>query len=162
MKRAAGDAVKIWFVAAANRSEKVQIEVRVTQFERIEGPLNQANSTAQRLFALKQFEHAADAAIAIALMNAGVMRMQIYDARLETDERERVSDELGAVECAQHLSAGICGDNKSRHRLDFEVGFAPDRALQVHARVKFRERVAFAHDDAIHHRRCPALRTAGT
>ena len=88
-------------------------------------------------FALKEFQHAADAAIAIIGVHAGHMRMQIRKRIANADDRERVAHQTIAVERAEDLAAGIGSDHKCSDGLDFEIRFLPDFALQRDAAVKF-------------------------
>ena len=65
MQRTGGDTVKIVEIFARDGAEAVEIEVRVANFKRIESPADQANVAADGFFALKKFQHAAHATIAI-------------------------------------------------------------------------------------------------
>src|SRR5580704_6423945 len=88
------------------------------------------------------------------------MGMQVDDAVAEAHKGQRVSDEIVPIERAENLTAGIRGNDKSGHRLQFQVRFAPHLPLQLHTRLKFGQLDALAHDDGIAHRCWAALPTA--
>src|SRR2546426_9708451 len=125
--------------------------MRIAQFERIERPLNEADSTAQGFAALKKFEHAAHAAIPVFALNTGHVGMEVWHAVTQANDRERVAHQTVAVKCTQHLTAGIRGDDKHRARLDFQVGFSPNRALEIDTMMEVIEALAFPNDDFLAH-----------
>src|SRR6266404_6999580 len=142
-------AVKIGNVLSADCAQPVQIEMRVLHLQRIKRPLHQANPAAQGLIALEQFQHPPHAAVPIGRAHARLVRVQIHKALLlHTHHRQRVSHQLAAVECPQHLSAGNRRHHEHRHRLGFQVRFAPDFALQLHTRAKFLECATLSNYDS--------------
>src|ERR1700730_238526 len=156
MQRAGRYPIKVRQVPPANGPQSIQIEVRIAQFERIEGPLDQTNSTVQSLFALKQFQHPANPAVPMVPVNGSVVGVQKRPAVAPSAHRQGVADEFTAHKRAQDLATGIrCHDEHGR-RLDLQVLFTPDFALQLHTVMEFRQSVALSHDDASAHRRCSA------
>ena len=58
---AGGGAVLIAHVAAYDRAQPLDVEVGVFNFERIEGPLDEFDAARESVFALFEFQLAADA-----------------------------------------------------------------------------------------------------
>src|ERR1700722_5443328 len=158
MEGTGGNAIEVWFEGACDAAEAVQVEVGISQFERIEGPLDEADIARKSLFALEELEPSADATVAVVVVDASVMRMDEDDAVAVTDDAERVADEAIAVEGAENLAARFRGDEEPRDGLDFEVFLAPDFTLERNARFKLGESCAFAYDDAVAHRCGATLR----
>ena len=55
MQWACGDAVEVGNIASANGPEPVDVEVGVLGFEGVKGPFDEANTAAERVFALEKF-----------------------------------------------------------------------------------------------------------
>src|SRR6266568_3288909 len=71
-------------------------------------------------------------------------------------DRQGVTDQLFAVKSAENLSARVrCHYEKGR-RLDLQICFTPNFPLQLHASVKFLDRVTTPHNDGSRHRAAPA------
>src|SRR2546430_9910895 len=51
----------------------------------------------------------------------------------QANDRERIAHQAVAVESPQYFTAGMRGDHKHGGRLDFQVGFSPNLALEIHA-----------------------------
>src|SRR5437899_5008033 len=151
MQRAGRDPVQIRKIFSANRAEAVQVEVRIAKLERIEGPLNEANATAQSFFALKQFEPATNAAVAIVGVDAGHVRVEEGLAIAQTNQCECIADKPVAIKRAKYLAAGVCRNDEYGGGLDFQVLLAPDFALEIHATMELFERLTFAHNDVLDH-----------
>src|SRR5580698_5627346 len=158
MEGTGGNAIEVWFVGACDAAEAVQVEVGISQFERIEGPLDEADISGESFFALEKLELSTDAAVAIVLMNAGVVGVDKDDAVAVTDDAERVAHEPRSVISAQDLAAGFRGDEEARDRLDFEVFLAPDLPLERNAGFKLGKSRALTYDDAVAHRCGATLR----
>src|SRR5256884_3627331 len=151
MKRTGRDAVQIRMIFPANGAKPVQIEVRVAKFEGIKRPLNEPDSTAQGFRALKKFQQAANATVAVFAVHTGHVEMEIRQAFTQANHRQRVAHQVGAVESPQHFTARMRGDHKHGSRLDLQVAFPPDLALEIHATVEVIETLAFPNDDLLAH-----------
>src|SRR5260370_15291647 len=151
MKRTGRDAVQIGMIFPADRAEPVQIEVRVANFEGIERPLHETDSAAQGFGALKELQHAANAAVAVFAAHTGHVGMQVGNAVTQANNRERVAHQTVAGKCAQHFPAGMRGHYKHRSRLDFQVGFSPNLALEIHATMEFIQTLALPNGDLLAH-----------
>src|SRR3989442_3812727 len=92
VERIGGHPVEIWNVTGANRAEPIQVEVGVSWFERVEGPLDEPNAATNGLLALEQLQLAADAAITILGQDAGHVRMEIGRAITNAGYSHRVAD----------------------------------------------------------------------
>jgi hypothetical protein len=135
----------------ANGAKPVQIEVRVAKFEGIKRPLNEPDSAAQSFFALKKFQQAANATVAVFAVHTGHVRMEVRQAVPQANDRERVAHQAVAVESPQYFTAGMRGDHKHGSRLDFQVGFSPNLALEIHATMEVIETLALPNDDLLAH-----------
>src|SRR5690348_16299300 len=158
MQRAAGHPIKIGKIAPGNRAEPVHIEAGIARLERVEGPLNQPNSPAQRLFALKELQAAADAAIAVGRQHSRHVGMQVRSGVAQRRESQSVTDKTRTIERAQHLAAGLRGDHKQGYWLDLQVSLSPNLPLQIDAGVELLERLALANDHFRRHGRGRAHR----
>src|SRR2546427_231608 len=72
-------------------------------------------------------------------------------ATTRADDRERVPHQTLAVKGPQPLTAGMRGDDKHSARLDFQVGFSPNRALEIDTMMEVIEALAFPNDDFLAH-----------
>jgi hypothetical protein len=113
--------------------------------------LNEPDSAAQRFVALKKFQHPADTAVPVFAAHSGHVRMEIWYATAQANHGKRIAHQLVAIKSAQHLSAGMRRDHKHGGRLDLQVGFSPDLALELHATMEFIEAFALPHDDFLAH-----------
>jgi hypothetical protein len=57
------------------------------------------------------------------------MRVEVRDAALESDDRERETHKTIAIESSKHFAARMRGDDKQRGRLDFQIRFSPNLTL---------------------------------
>src|ERR1700719_5078568 len=89
------------------------------------------------------------------------MRMQVNHIFTQTHHRQRVTDQPLAVKGPQNLPSGNRRHHKHRHRFHFQVRFAPNFALQLHARLILLQRRALSHHDTRAHRFCAASRSSG-
>src|SRR2546423_6455624 len=89
------------------------------------------------------------------------MRMQIRQVTAQPGDCERISHHGLTVERPQNLSAGHQGNNEHRGRLDLQILFAPNLALQRDAIMKFFQRCTRPDDDSAAHdrasRACEAI-----
>src|SRR5690242_103061 len=163
MQRAGRDAIKIRNVLPANRPEPVQIKMRVAKLQRVEGPLNQPDSPAQRFVALKKLQHPPNALVAVVAQHARHVRMQVRCAIPQTDHRERVADHAVVIKRPEDLPSGVRRHHERCDWLNFQVCFAPNLALESHATLKLLELLAFANLDArAHFRACAFASSPGT
>src|ERR1700730_12973397 len=88
MKRAGGNAVQVGLISPAEGAKAVQIEVRIAQLQRVEGPFNQPDSASQSFVALEQFQHPADASVAVISVHAGHVGMEIRHGAAKPDDRK--------------------------------------------------------------------------
>jgi len=72
---------------------------------------------------------------------------RVREAVTQANDRERVAHQAVAVERPQHFTAGKRGDHKHGSRLDFQVGFSPNLALEIHATMEVIETLALPNDD---------------
>ncbi len=72
------------------------------------------------------------------------MRVEIGSSVAKADEGKSEANHFSAVEGADHLAAGLCGDDEGDVGFDFEVSLAPDGALESDAGVEVGEGVAEA------------------
>src|SRR5580698_8115880 len=158
MEGTGGNAIEVWFVGACDAAEAVQVEVGISQFERIEGPLDEADISGESFCALEKLELSTDAAVAVVLMNAGVVGVDEDDAVAVSDDAEGIAHEPRSVISAQDLAAGFRGDEEAGDRLDFEVFLAPDLPLERNAGFKLGKSSALTYDDAVAHRCGATLR----
>ena len=147
VQRAFGDSVAIRDEAAGDGAETHEIEVGVFQFERIEGPFDQANLAFQRVVALEKFQAASDALILVFGQHGGHVGMQKWFGCARADQGEREADHFIAVEGTEDLAAGVMRYDKDG-RGDGDL-FAPDMKLQADAGFVFRERIAVADFDFV-------------
>src|SRR5690242_1902090 len=129
--------------------------MRVAKFQRIERPLNQPDSPAQRFVALKKLQHPAHAPVAVIAQHSRHVRMQVRHAIAHTDHRERVADQPGAIKRSQYLPPGLRRHHERRDWLNLQVCLAPNLALELHTTLKLLELLALADLDwAAHFRVC--------
>ncbi len=147
VERAGGDSIEIGNELAGEGAETIEIEMSVASFERVEGPFDEANVAGEGFVALKEFEHAADAAIAMGGEDAGHVGMEIAGGAADACHGETEADHGIAIEGANDVAAGLVGDDESDVRFDLEVGFAPDGFLDLDATVEVVEESAFADGD---------------
>lgn len=125
----------------------------VFRFERIEGPLDEADIAAKGFFTLREFELAADAAVAMGWKNGGHVGMEIRRGIAEADVGFGETDHGVAVEGAEDLAAGVVGDDVGDVGFSVEVGIGPDFAGDLHATVEVGEFVKGAdgngHNDLV-------------
>src|SRR6202171_993167 len=151
VKRTSRNVVQIRMIFPADSAKPVQIKVCVANFKGIERPLNEPDFAAQGFGALKEFQHSANAPVAVFAVHPGHVGMQVRNAVTKPNDRERVSHQAFAIESAKHLAAGMRGDDKHGSRLDFQVGFSPNLALELHATMEFIETFALPSDDLLAH-----------
>ena len=71
------------------------------------------------------------------------MRVEIGSFIADTDEGHGEADHGGAVEGAEDLATSLVGNDEGDVGLGFEVGLAPDGALEFDAAVEVGKRSAF-------------------
>jgi len=151
VERAGGDAVETGDVAAADGAETIEIEMGVFGFEGIESPFDKTDAAAESVFALEEFELAADAAIAMGRENASHVGVEIRSVIVDANEGFGEADESVTIEGAEDLTAGLIGDDKGGGGLGFELGVAPNFAGELDATVEFVEGVEGADGDFAGH-----------
>src|SRR5215469_6946684 len=156
MQRAGRCPIKVRQVLSRNRPQPVQIEVGIAKFQGVKGPLNEPDSPAQSFFTLEEFQHAANAAIAIIAQHTGHVGMEIRHAVPQACDRQGVGDHAAVFKRTQDLAAGVRGHHEHGDRLNLQIRLAPDLPLEFHAALKFLELLAFAHLNVrAHWRACP-------
>ena len=108
----------------------------VARFERIEGPFDKANVARESFVALEEFQHAADAAIAVGRENAGHVGVQVASVTADGGHGESEADHGVAIERADDVTTGLIGDDKGDVGLDLKIGFTPDGFLNGDAAVE--------------------------
>src|SRR5260370_9684581 len=73
--------------------------------------------------------------------------MQVGCAAPQARDRERKRQRAITVECPELLAACMRGDHKHGRWFDFQIGFSPNRALQVDTMVEVIEALAFPDDN---------------
>src|SRR4029077_3468751 len=119
----------------------------VAGFERVEGPLDQANVARQRFVALEELQHAADAAVAVRRENAGHVGVEIAGVAANGGHSESEANHGVAIERTDDLAAGLISDHERNVGLDLEIGFTPNALLDSDTPVKVVEGGAFADGD---------------
>jgi len=150
MERAGGDAVEVGNVAARDGAESVEIEVGVFGFERVEGPLDEADVAPKGVFALHEFELAADAAIAVRWQDSGHVGVEVRCAVVEADVGFGETDHGVVFKGAEDLAAGVVGDDVGHVGFGVEFGVGPDFAGDLDAAVEVVEGVEEADGDFRH------------
>src|SRR5579864_8297129 len=108
---AGGCAVLIANIAAHDCAEPLDIEIRVLDFERIEGPLDELDTARESVFALLELE--ANALIAILRRDAEHVTVQIgFAPCLETGNGEAEADHAAAIVRTESLAADFSGDDE--------------------------------------------------
>jgi hypothetical protein len=151
VERAGGDAVEIGDVTAGDGAEAIEIEVGVFCFEGIEGPFDEADVATEGVFALEEFEEAADAAIAMGREDPGHVGVEVGSGVVEADDCFGEADESVAIESAEDLAAGVMRDDEGDAGFGIEVGVTPNLAGDLDAAVEFVEGVEVADDDVWGH-----------
>ena len=147
MEWAGGDAVEIGDVVAGDGTEAIDVEVSVLGFEWIESPLDEADVAAEGVFALREFELAANPAVAVRGENRGHVGVEIRGTAVNADEGFGEADEGVAIESTENLAAGVVGDDEGDVGFGFQFGIAPNFAGDLHAAAKFVEGVQRADGD---------------
>ena len=147
MEWAGGDAVEIGNVASRDGAETIDIEVRVFGFERVEGPLDETNAAAKGVLALREFELAANTAIAVRGKNGGHVGVEVRGFVVQTDEGFGEADHVRAIESAEDLAAGVVGDDVGDVGFGVEFGVGPNFAGDLDAAVEVVEGVEVADGD---------------
>jgi len=113
MEGAGSNAVEVGDVSTDEGTETIEVEVGVAGFERVEGPFDQANVAGEGLFALEEFDGAADFTVTVFGEDAGHVGVEIRNFFANADEGHGEADHDGAVEGAEDLAAGLVGDDES-------------------------------------------------
>lgn len=135
VERAAGDAVEVWKVAADDPAELAEVEVGVRGLEGIEGPVDGAEAAPEGVFALGEFEDAADAGALEVGEDADAVGVEA--GVLESDEGEGEADDGSLVKSAENFAGKAAGDGEDGAAFDVAVGVAPDAVLEVDEGVEF-------------------------
>src|SRR5271169_4711283 len=88
LQRRRGDAILIDGIAASDCSQAFEIEIRVLDFQRIEGPLQQFVAVRDGVLPLEQLDPPAEAGVAMALFHREHVRVQIGVSVTNTGNRE--------------------------------------------------------------------------
>ena len=144
VERACGDAVEIRDVGADDGAESIEVEVSVADFEGIEGPFDETDVAGEGFFALEEFEETTDFAVAVGSEDSGHVRVEVGREAMEADDGHGEADHEFAIEGSDDLAAGLVGDDEHGVGRGFEIGFAPDEALDFYAAVEVREGGEFA------------------
>lgn len=151
MQRAGRDSIEIRNVMTGDGAETIDVEVGVFGFERIEGPLNEANVTAESVIALSEFELTADAAVAVRRKNSGHMGVEKNGVVADRDKSLGETDHEVTIEGPQDLAAGMVRDDKSNVRFGFEFGVAPNVEGDFDTAPEFVEGMKWADGDVSGH-----------
>ena len=141
MERAGGNPVKIGDVTAGNGAKAIYVEMCVLGFEWVEGPLDEAEATPESIVPLKQFQLAADAAIAVGREDGGHVRVEIRSVIVQTDEGFRKSDHGVAIKCPEDLPSGMVGDDICDMGFGIQFCITPNFAGDLNTTMKFLERM---------------------
>lgn len=125
-------AVLIVHVAADNSAEPLDVEKSVLKLEWIEGPLNEAEPSRDRVTALFKFHFASQTAVPVSGKHAQHMAMKvILAAWLEAGNAKAKGHHLAGIESAQHLAADFGCHDKEAQRKQLHILKTPDLALQT-------------------------------
>src|SRR5438270_7083955 len=131
-------------VAPRDGAEPRQIEVRVLDFQRIEGPFQQVKAGLERVIALGQLQAAAEAIISPRLAHRQHVRVQIRMAGARAGNGESKADQLAAIKGADDLPADFPADHEHAQRDQVHVVKIPDLFLQRDAGLELFHAVALA------------------
>jgi len=150
VKRTGGDAVEIGDVTAGDGAKAVDVEVRVLCFERVEGPLDEMDTSTKGVFPLGEFKLAANVAIAMAREDGGHVGVEIRGVIVESDQSLGETDHFVAFESAKDLATGVVGDDVGDVRFGVEFSVHPDGSGDLDATVKVIEGVEGTNGDVGH------------
>jgi len=150
VKWAGGDAIEIGDVAAGDGAKTVDVEVGVLGFQRIEGPLDEMDTSTKGVFPLGEFELAANVAITMARKDGGHVGVEIRGVIVESDESLGETDHFVVFESAKNLAAGVIGNDVGDVRFGVEFGVGPDGSGDLDATVKVIEGVKGTNGDVGH------------
>lgn len=110
---AGGVAVLVRDEARNDSAEAFDVEVGVFEFEGIEGPLDEVDAQFESEFALAEFQHAADAGVAIPVDDAHHLTMEEgVAAGFNAGDGDEEGDHAVAIEGAEDLAADLGGDDE--------------------------------------------------
>ena len=113
----------------------------VQRLKRIEGPFDQVDVAAERLNALRQFQHAPGAGVAVFGQHPEHVAMQIcLRTGLDAGNGQAETHHALAVERAEGMAADFGGDDKQTQRDQFDFLEAPNHLLQSHGFLQIRQR----------------------
>src|SRR5262249_8707411 len=143
-------------VAPGNRPQPNQVQVRVLDLQRIEGPFDEFETFRDGIFALGQLKPAAQAVIAPAIAHSQHVRMQVSVASASAGNGKNEAYELViplAVESADDLAADLLAyyEHAQRHQVD--IVEIPHFPLQRNAGLELSDALALADDDPVCRRR---------
>ena len=128
-------------IAPHDDAQAFDVEVRVLDLERIEGPLDQFDATAERIAALLQLERAPDVPVAALRQHAQHMAVEERRAvRLEAGEGQAEGHHARAIERAENLATDLGRDDEDLQRDRLFRGVAPYLVLQPDGRLQIRVR----------------------
>ncbi len=142
MQRAGGDPIRIWHVPAGDGSQAHEVDVGILGDQRIKGPFDQADTTHESVFPLKQLQSPADTAIAVTVEDCRHVRVEERFAGTPSRNRQRKSNQPIAFKSPEDLPSRLRGDNKQRDGNDIDIGRLPNRSLDLEASLKFHDSVA--------------------
>src|SRR5581483_5199754 len=138
-----GDSVLIDVVAASDGAEFLDIEVRVLDFQGVEGPLHQFEAASDGIFALKQLQTAAQPGIAMVFSHRQHVRVEEGMSIAKTRDCERKTDQVLIAKRAHDLASDLFSDDEQAQRNELDISEAPYFFLQRHTGVHLRQGLAF-------------------
>jgi len=121
LKWTSRNAVQIGMIYPADGAKPVQIKVRVASSRGSKRPLNEPDSAAQGFGALKEFQHAANAPVAVFAVHTGHVRMEVGHA-VAKPKRPPACSRPGGRHRKRPALAGRYARPTHKHgsRLDFQ------------------------------------------
>src|SRR5262249_52545870 len=125
------------------------IQIRILDFERIECPLDELETTLHRLVALIELDPPAKTAVAVFLADGQHVRVQVGVPGTHARHGQRKSDHVGAVECPQHLAANFLCHHEQTQRHKLCICEVPDLFLQLDRSTQFFNALALSDFDGV-------------
>ena len=134
-------------VAPGDGAQPRQVEVRVFDFQRIEGPFQQFKSMLHRVITLRQFQPPAQAVVAEFLPHRQHVRMQVGMAGPAARNGKGKAHQFAAIESADDLAPDFLADHEHAQRHQVHIVKLPDFFLQRDAGIEFVHAVTFSDGD---------------
>src|SRR5579864_5685151 len=109
------------------------VEIRVSQLKRVEGPLDEIEAPFEGVFSLCQLQLLANALTLVLRQDCRHVRVQVGTPFTNARKCQKKSNHFVLFEGAQHLAASSMSNHEHVMRHDLWLRTAPNTLLQVHA-----------------------------